>query len=231
MTSPTQDTGAANGEKFDSYARSYDELHAESIAASGESTEYFALHKIGCLARLGTPTGAPILDYGCGIGNLTEQLVKSYREVHGFDPSRASLKVCQQRAPGSVLHEESAAVPDGYFATAVLSGVLHHVRPHERIELLRTVHQKLAPGGRVVIFEHNPLNPLTRRAVDTCPFDDDAILLYPSELPRLLSVAGFRRVDLDYVVFFPKPLAFLRPLEPALRRVFLGAQTMTVGER
>lgn len=217
--------------KFDEYAQSYDRLHQASVTASGESTEYFAAYKLSCLDRLGLDTSAPILDFGCGIGNLTEQLVGRFEAAYGFDPSKESLAVARSRAEGAVFYEEQAQIPDAFFETAVLSGVLHHVAPKERRALLREVVSKLRPGGRLVVFEHNPLNPLTRRAVAACPFDDDAILLSPWGARRLLRSAGLLDIQLDYIVFFPKPLARLRPLEPKLRWLMLGAQMMLVGRR
>jgi SAM-dependent methyltransferase len=113
----------------------------------------------------------------------------------------------------------------------VLSGVLHHVPRAERLGVLAQVRAKLRPGGRLFVFEHNPLNPVTRRTVATCPFDDDADLLWPWQAKRLLSDAAFRQVRLDYIVFFPRPLAALRPLEPRLGWLPLGAQQLVVGTR
>jgi 2-polyprenyl-3-methyl-5-hydroxy-6-metoxy-1,4-benzoquinol methylase len=220
-----QDKRQASGPaSFDQHARTYDEVHAESIKASGESTVYFAEYKLQCLVRLGAEE--PILDFGCGIGNLTEQLVHRYRRVHGYDPSTESLNFAKPRAPGAVFHEKLADVPEGAFQTVVLAGVLHHVEPNERGALLGHVREKLAPGGKIVVFEHNPLNPLTRYAVAACDFDDDANLLWPWQLRRTLVDAGFSNVDLRYIVFFPKILAALRPLEPMLGRFWAGAQTM-----
>ena len=83
----------------------------------------------------------------------------------------------------------------------------------------------------MVVFEHNPLNPLTRRAVATCAFDDDAILLWPWEAKRLVASGGFSHTRLEYIVFFPRALAPLRPLEPKLAWLWLGAQVMVVGAR
>jgi SAM-dependent methyltransferase len=120
-------------------------------------------------------------------------------------------------------------LPDGHFQAAVLSGVLHHVPLGERLDLLSTVKRKLAPGGQLVVFEHNPLNPLTRKAVSTCPFDTDAVLIWPQALRKLIAQAGFGEVRLRYIVFFPRVLRALRPLEPYLGRCFAGAQTLTTG--
>lgn len=229
MVSP--ETGPRGGEKFDEYADSYAKLHQASVATSGEPIEYFALYKVACLERLGAPKDEPLLDFGCGIGNLTEPLAQRFGKVHGYDPSAKSLEVARSRAPSAELHAEVDAIPDSTFATAVLSGVLHHVPPRERLALVGDVWRKLKPGGRLFVFEHNPLNPLTRKAVADCPFDDDAILLWPWEVARLLSDAGLSSVAREYIVFFPRALSFLRPLEPMLKRVVLGAQTLTIGSK
>lgn len=221
-------------EKFDDYAKSYEALHRSSIAASGEDPAYFHEYKIDCLRRRALLSG-PLLDYGCGTGNLTERLDRlshdEVPELHGYDPSKESLAEARSRAPRAELHSDVSSLPRGHFATAVLSGVLHHVPPQERLAVLRTVHDALRPGGHIVVFEHNPLNPVTRRAVAACPFDDDAILLWPWQARRLLKTSGFEDVSLDYIVFFPKPLSFLRSLEPRMKRLALGAQQMLIGRK
>ncbi len=214
--------------EFDAYAGSYEEDHRSSISASGEDPSYFHDYKVACLQRLGAEDAGPLLDFGCGIGNLTERFVTRYADVHAYDPSEKSIARAKERAPGATFHVASSSLPKAHFATAVLSGVLHHVAPSARVDLLRTVRGLLRPDGRVVVFEHNPLNPVTRRAVAACAFDDDAILLWPWEARGLLKQAGFRDVSLDYIVFFPRRLGFLRPLEPKLKRVALGAQQMLV---
>jgi SAM-dependent methyltransferase len=213
--------------KFDAYANNYEALHQRNIAATGEDPDYFHQYKLARLVELGVK--GPILDYGCGIGNLTRHLVGAFEEVHGVDPSSESLEVAKRRAPEATF---SKGPPSrGYFQTAVLAGVLHHVPKVERLHVLRDVFEALGPEGRVVVFEHNPLNPLTRRAVRDCPFDDDAVLLWPWELRNLLHRAGFVEPRLSYIVFFPRALAPLRPLEKRLDWLWLGAQTMTVARR
>lgn len=217
--------------EFDAHVGSYESDHRSSVQASGEDPAYFHDYKLACLERKGVDKRGPLLDFGCGIGNLTERFVKEYREVHGYDPSAKSIELAKARAPGAQLHSDVSQLPKEHFETAVMSGVLHHVQPSDRVDLLRTVRGLLRPGGRLVVFEHNPLNPVTRRAVAACAFDDDAILLWPWEAKGVLADAGFADVTLEYIVFFPRPLAFLRPLEPRLSRVMLGAQQMLVATK
>ena len=218
-------------EKFDHYAQTYEQAHAQSVRLSGEGPEFFAEHKLGCLLRMGVSGEHSVLDYGCGTGGLTRLSSDRFGVVAGYDPSERSLEVARERAPRATFYAAEAAIPDARFDAAILSGVLHHVSPPERRSVVATVASKLKPGGRLFVFEHNPYNPLTQRAVRACPFDDDAILLLPREIRRLLAAASFTGVRQDYVLFFPRRLARLRPLESLLRAFPLGAQTLTVGAR
>jgi SAM-dependent methyltransferase len=222
---------ATEVEKFNQYAASYRDAHGASVRLSGEAPEYFAEHKLGCLERAGVRPGERVLDYGCGTGSLTRLLRGRFDAVSGYDPSEVSLDLARQQAPGATFYSDAYEIPVKAFDVAVLSGVLHHVPRPERSELVALVVSKLAPGGRLFVFEHNPYNPLTRKAVRDCPFDDDAVLLEPREIRRLLAGASLDPVRQDYVLFFPRPLAPLRPFEPLLRRFPLGAQTLTVGVR
>jgi len=215
-------------QKFDDYAENYRELMEGSIKESGEDAGYFSQYKLNCLLRLGAPQGEPLVDFGAGIGSVTEQLVREFRDVTAYEPSRASLNHLQRRVPVAKCVATEDALPEAHFSTAVCAGVLHHVPVPERQGLLARLRSKLRPGGRLFVFEHNPLNPLTRRAVAMCPFDDDAVLLWPWQLGPLFRSAGFEVERIDYIVFFPRILAKLRPLEPRLRRVVLGAQTLSV---
>jgi 2-polyprenyl-3-methyl-5-hydroxy-6-metoxy-1,4-benzoquinol methylase len=218
--------------EFDRYAGTYDSLHAKSVSASGESPEYFALYKQSVLERiLGPGFERPILDFGCGIGNLTNHIVKSFPIVHGYDPSAECVKLAQTRAPGATFFHDTNALPKNHYGATILANVLHHVPPAERPALMKTVASTLAPGGRLVIFEHNPLNLVTRHAVAICPFDENAVLLYPGEVKRLLRGAELSKVALEYIVFFPHSLAFARPMEPGLTWLPLGAQVCAWGVR
>jgi ubiquinone/menaquinone biosynthesis C-methylase UbiE len=217
--------------KFDAYARDYETLHANSIATSGEQPGYFADYKADCIERLvGAHFDEPILDYGCGVGGLTQRLCERFRHVGGFDPSADSIRIARERCPAAAFFDSLQAIPGSHFGLIVLANVLHHVPPSDRSELVRRLQRLLKPQqGLLVAFEHNPFNPLTRRAVAQCEFDDDAILLGPGELVALLKSSGFERVTRQFIVFFPRVLSMLRRFEPSLSWLPLGAQVMVVG--
>jgi SAM-dependent methyltransferase len=231
LTRRMTDSPRRGAAKFDAYADDYTRLHANNVAVSGEEPDYFAYYKVDCLARKGVQPSDRILDYGCGIGNVTSKLAERFQNLAGYEPSVASAEKAQERVPGAAIHHDLDALPDAAFDVAMLSCVLHHVQPPERPAMLERLRSKLRPGGRLFVFEHNPFNPVTRYAVSTCEFDDDAVLLWPWQAKRLLQDTGFERVELDYIVFFPKPLAFLRGLEPKLRWLPAGAQQLIVATK
>lgn len=217
-------------DKFDAYAETYQSLHSSAISASGEGTDYFHQYKVDCLKRLGLRSTDAVLDYGCGIGNLVSRL-SSICHVKGYDSSKKSLEVCRGLVPNADLFEDSKKIPSASCDYVVLSCVLHHVPENQQAEVISETFRVLKQGGRVVIFEHNPWNPLTQRVVAACPFDDDAVLLSVFKQRSLLVKGGYGRVATRFIVFFPKFLSLFRALEPFLFWCPLGAQIMTVGEK
>ena len=211
--------------EFDRFADRYDAMHRENIAASGETPDYFARYKREVLVRvLGPDFADPLLDFGCGIGNLTGLLAETFANVHGYDPSSKSVAIATKRTGAATFHADLAAMPRSHFGAIVLANVLHHVPRASRAKLLDDVVDLVAPGGRLVVFEHNPLNPLTRKVVAACPFDEGVELLWPWEATALLASAGLREIRRDFIVFFPRSLARLRGFEPRLRFCPIGAQ-------
>lgn len=214
---------------FDRFASEYVSRHKVNVALSGEEPAYFADYKLHCIERLvGAGYREPILDFGCGVGMLTERLGRRFPEVHGYDPSSECLAVARNRC-GATFHGDESSLPDRHFGLVILANVLHHVPVAGRSDLLRRIASRVRPGtGRLVVFEHNPINPLTRYVVSRCEFDEEAVLLWPWELKRLLGSCGYSAIDERFIVFFPKALAALRGLEPLLGWLPLGAQTMVV---
>lgn len=219
--------------EFDAFAATYEQSLDSSIGITGESFDYFAAYKAAYIARSVAPVGsARILDYGCGVGLLSRHLHELMPEsqVDGFDPSKESiLRIEPELQLHGIFTSEISLIDDEY-DVIILANVLHHVRPENRRELIRSVTARLRTGGKLAIFEHNPLNPLTRRAVSQCVFDGDAVLLPQRETRDYFPAQEFR-VQRDYIVFFPHLLRWLRPLEPLLAWCPLGAQYAAVATK
>ncbi|MGQ0384618.1 MAG: class I SAM-dependent methyltransferase [Gammaproteobacteria bacterium] len=224
--------------EFDRYASSYRELHAANIRITGESPDYFAEYKVRHAARLAGARlpSARILDFGCGIGNSTVFLARHFPvcEIAGTDVSGASLEVARSRAPGATfapMRDDTIPFPDAHFGLAFVSCVLHHVPPESHPVALAELRRVLAPGGWLAVYEHNPTNPLTVRAVESCEFDRNAVLIPAQRMRRTVAEAGFGAATIRFVVFFPRLLALLRFAEPALAWLPLGAQYCVMARR
>lgn len=226
--------------EFDKFADEYRQLHEQNIAASGEGPEFFAEYKVRDLRDyLGgdLPQELRILDFGAGVGTSVPWFAKYFPEarVTCADVSRESLHV------GRRLHGERARfIPfdgrtlpfdDGSFDIAFAACVFHHIDRREHIPLLRELHRVLTPCGRLTIFEHNPLNPLTVHAVQTCPFDENAVLIRCRDLKSAFVISGFLQPIHRYRIFFPRFARALRPLERYLAWLPLGAQYFVAGQK
>ncbi len=221
--------------EFDKFAHEYAELHRANIAASGEDPEYFAEYKIRDLrdlcaaARVGEALSR-ILDFGAGIGASIAPVRRHFpaARLTCVDVSTASLRIAAQRFRNEAdfVAFDGSRLPfvDGSFDCVFSACVFHHIEPVLHIALLSELRRVLKHGGLVMIYEHNPLNPLTVQAVRTCPFDDNAILMSATTLKRRLMQAGFSSATARYRLFFPRALRLMRPLEQWMKWLPLGAQ-------
>jgi SAM-dependent methyltransferase len=81
------------------------------------------------------------------------------------------------------------------------------------------------------LWENNPWNPGTQYVMHRCCFDRNAIKMSAPVASRLLAEGGFEVVCTDYLFFFPRYLRALRPLEPFLVKVPLGAQYLVLARK
>ena len=219
--------------EFDRFADEYHHLHAASIRGSGETPEFFAKYKVddvsAVLRRLGREP-ARILDFGGGVGNSLGFMQRMFpaSEIVLLDPSARSLEIARRRFPEAATFQRfdgrTIPFPDDHFDLVFASCVFHHIPADRHIPLFREIDRVLATQGNLFVFEHNPYNPLTRRAVKDCPFDEDAVLISAGEMRKRLSAAGFVSNRVVYRIFFPHFLRGLRMTEQLLGRLPLGAQ-------
>jgi 2-polyprenyl-3-methyl-5-hydroxy-6-metoxy-1,4-benzoquinol methylase len=219
---------------FDSFSQNYKSELNRAIKFSGDNSEYFSDYKARYVSGLmGSDFSGTILDFGCGVGLLSQLLKKRLpaAHVHGYDVSPESIQMVPSELRQQGSFSDKLSDLDRDYSIAVIANVLHHVPKGQRERTVAEVADRLMDGGRLVVFEHNPLNPLTRLAVHRCAFDGDAVLLRPNEACGYFSRAKLRRRKLAYIVFFPSVLSKLRRFEPILSWLPAGAQYVIVGEK
>lgn len=216
----------------------YDAMLGKGIALSGEGKEYFIAGRIEDLRRHLPREFRPrqILDFGCGTGTATAYLAEAFPEadVVGVDTAEAALKRAEQLygskrvrfRPVDALEQQEA------FQLCYVNGVFHHIEPARRDGAAHRIYSALGAGGFCALFENNPWNFGARLVMKRIPFDRDAIPLAAPEARRLLRRAGF---DVSrparFLFYFPRPLAWLRRLEPSLAALPLGAQYYLLAAR
>jgi SAM-dependent methyltransferase len=220
-------------ERFDTYRDRYREAVENSIAFARTELDFFTRAKVRALLELAGRYGADprqlaFLDVGCGPGETDRFLEDRVGRLTGVDVSQEMVDVASERNPWAVYRairrSEPFPFPTEAFDVTFAVCVLHHVPHPERPQLVEEMARVTRPGGLVAIFEHNPWNPLTRRAVASCEFDEDARLLSRREAGRLLDRSALHRDECSYILFFTRDSARLRWIERRLRKVPFGAQ-------
>ena len=239
MTNPTTD---ANYVEFDEYAEGYSAGMDNPVKALlGRSADDYIRVKIDWLeerfSRLKTSPELDLLDYGCGAGALLRVLRNQGWQIalSGCDTSEGMIGFAQKSwtkrsgpMPQLTLQNGSKTVySPRSFDFIVVSAVLHHVPPDDRSSVIAEIKRILKPGGIVIIFEHNPRNPVTRYIVARTPIDRNAILLSPRETENLLSSQEFSTTKTEYLMFTPPSASKLRSIDKRLRWFPLGAQYAT----
>ena len=169
--------------EFDRFADEYEQLHAANVRWSGEAPEFFARSKIEVMARLLAPVQPKrVLDFGTGVGASLAPLRACFANaaLTGVDVSERSLAIARQRhgEAAELVSFDGEMLPfaSGQFDCALAACVFHHIAAAAQPGLLAQLRRVLLPGGRLFVFEHNPKNPLTRHAVNTCAFDANAVI-------------------------------------------------------
>lgn len=223
--------------EFDAYTANYNEEINKALNFSGLDIDFFARVKNDYLvdildARQGGAAKAELIDVGCGVANAHKQLTGRVGAIAGIDVSAASIAVARQRNPGiryEVFDGTHLPFEDRSFDAAFAINVFHHVPVAQRPALVADVRRVLRPGGLFAIFEHNPLNPVTRRIVNTCEFDKDAVLLKRRDSEALLQGAGFSDISTRYIFSVPAAGTLLRKVDRLFSLLPFGAQYYTLG--
>jgi len=123
--------------------------------------EYFTLQAGDALirvARRNNVLNEPVLDYGAGVGYLTERLVRQGVRCSACDFSPSSVESLNRRMAGQAafgtceqLESLPSEMPSDTYGTVFLVETLEHLLPEWRQATLQEVWRVLKPGGYVIV--------------------------------------------------------------------------------
>ncbi|EQM68739.1 class I SAM-dependent methyltransferase [Pseudomonas tohonis] len=223
---------------FDSYKETYSGTVNTAVSFTGLSVDFYTKVKAGYIVELvdkhfGLEQALDVLDVGCGIGNYHALLAPHFRRLSGVDVSSDCIAMARHRNAGvdyEVYDGERLPYADASFDVVYTICVMHHVSPSLWQNFVSEMRRVLRPGGLALVFEHNPRNPLTMRAVNNCPFDEDAVLLRRERTTGLLEEAGFSDIESRFILSIPASNTFLRRIDRLLGHMPFGAQYYVVAK-
>lgn len=188
------------GSHFDHIAREYD----HSLPA--HVVEHYLAKRVAFVTRR-CPPGAG-LDVGCGTGVLAARLSAAGYQMTGVDPSAGMLEVMRARAPGVRAVQASATelpFEDGRFDLVLTVAVLHHIAEPDAVRgSLAEMVRVTRPGGRILVWDHNPGNPYWGPLMARVPQDTGEERLIPeAEILAGLQAAGARALVRRRLGFVP----------------------------
>lgn len=203
--------------------------HFDEIAAVYD--ESLPLHVVEHYLRkraafvLGLRPEGTVLDVGCGTGSLARRLTGVGYQVTGVDPSDGMLGLLRARSPGiravTASGTELPFAPDSF--DVVLSvATFHHIAAPDAVRATLAEMTRVArPGGRIVVWDHNPRNPYWGPLMARVPQDTgEERLIGASELVDGLIAGGAQVLSIDQLGLVPDfiPRVAL-PLASAVERL------------
>jgi SAM-dependent methyltransferase len=142
----------------------------------------------------------PVVDLGCGRGELLAALHASGVEVRGVDLNADMAAIARERGVDATHGDALAfldAQDDGALGGIVATQVVEHLEPGYLIRLIDTAARKLQAGAPIVLETINPacwlafFSSYIRDLTHVRP-------VHPETLQYLLRAAGFSRVAIQY---------------------------------
>jgi SAM-dependent methyltransferase len=172
---------------FDRIAEVYDE------SLPGHVVDHY-LEKRTAFVLEHCPRGSA-LDVGCGTGALAARLAAQGYEVVGLDPSEGMLRVLEERTSRvRPVRGSGTSIPfeDSSFDLVLSVATMHHIAaPADVRRTLAEMVRVTSPGGRILVWDHNPRNPYWRLLMARVPQDTgEERLVGVQELVDGLTAAG-----------------------------------------
>jgi len=158
-----------------------------------------------------------ILDLGCGVGIFTVRLAKANCKVLGIDITPASIEYAKKiYSADNISYEVGSAyelpLEDNSVNYVTGNAVLHHF---DLEEALPEIFRVLTPGGKLIFFEPNMLNPQIfiekniKIVGKILQNTQDETAFYKNNIKNCLLENGFKQVIVQ-------PFDFMHPIVPGI---------------
>jgi SAM-dependent methyltransferase len=224
--------------EFDHLAPKYRELLDDPVREFfAPGSDFFLTRKVDMMREFAARERLDIrqatwLDAGCGKGELLRAAQSNFGKALGCDVSLGMISECREL---EVVHQvDPCRLPfeNGSVDWVTATCILHHIRPQDRVPLVKDICRVLRPGGTFAIIEHNPFNPAVHWITRRTPVDENALLLTAGCARRLMRAASMRPVDTRYFLYVPERMyRLVAPVERVLGRVPFGGQYVVFGRK
>lgn len=129
------------------------------------SMEIYNMLRSICRGKTDTPN---YLDIGTGYGMIAYELNKLLSDFYGKKMKLYGTDIIDQVKPMVkknmifAIHDENGKLPENInkikFKVITILMVLHHIEPKKMVLLIKKIYKILAPGGYIIIREHNVYN-------------------------------------------------------------------------
>lgn len=136
-------------------------------------------------------TDGVVVDVGCGLGHVTDDLARRGLDVVGCDPSPAMLAIARDSHPHIQFVDDDATLTriESPIAAIIARFSLIHIAPEELVGVIRAWADRLRPGAPVLVASQSSDTPGPALSFDHAVAP--AWRRHPDELARVLAEAGF----------------------------------------
>ncbi len=139
-----------------------------------------------------------ILDYGCGLGRLTEFMANDYKKVYGVDISGTMLGIAHIRLKGltniELLETDGESIPLTNNITELVfsSFVFQHIKKRKMVKnTFREIYRVLKPEGIFKVLLRSDKNDNLTQWWSGVDFDEQSIR-------KVYEKIGFKKLKIEY---------------------------------
>ena len=209
---------------FSNHSREYERV-------LGKSHKYFIQIKCKEFLKILRKFGynpKRVLDLGCGTGEAEEILCGYFDEIIGIDSSEGMIDEAKRKSIPNCEFKQADVrelpFPDKYFDLVFSFCLFHHLPVNQWQVAMEEAVRVGKQSAILLIFEHNPKNPITQHVVSRSPIDEGVTLLSLSQMEELFEKSNIQIFAKGFMIFFPRLLSFLYSLESLLHRIPYGGQ-------